>query len=1171
SPWRYGNGGEPWGGLVSAELQRNRALLVRLTARPPGPLRLPSGPLQAVLRGRWRDGALRGTTLDLASGASSLQLSGTLGRRFDLGGWWRLDPSDLPQAERLPPWLRSRPLAGRLALRGPLGSPQLEVATQLQQHHPVFGAWQAALRWDQGLVRLERFEARHLSAQATLPLQFRRGRGAVIGPLAASLELREFPLAALGPLVGTRLEGTLAGKGRVSGPLSALVPDLTLSVRGPGAGPLRLHESWSGRLEGMAGGGGLLRLRARPPGLDGRITARLDPRWRPLELLLERAGGRLSLDGDPRLYRWRAQAFPLDGLQLQPAGSHPLQPLAGVLSGTGELALQPLAFSGDVAIRQPAVFGLAGRELTATLRYGDRQYALRGTVLPLSGGRIDGQLSGQWRGPFQARFQGRQLSSLLFREMARAWDGWRGVIGPWRGRAADLGRPAIETVGMALQEQLAVLETTRDRLEALDLEQRRTTRAERLARLQMRVDADLAVQGPDLRRARARLEGRGHLWLNQSDRDLALARDPFEVRLEGPLFSGGGTFSVSGLTLSLLSLLTPVPDSLRGYLSVAGRYRLGGRRPELQMDLALDQAELAATGLRLERGRLELGEKGLDMDLALLAQGASSTVDLSGLLPLTASSRTLQLRMSSRGDGLRFLTALTGRAVQWRKGSVDLQLLVRGSLEDPIANGFLRFREGEYGFIGQTLQGVEATVLFDFEQMLVQGLSARVGPKGRISGEGRLGLVRPLSADPTLAVELQGVPFAMERIKAVADGRLALGGSLAAPSLGGSVAISRGVINAQPGQLARLEEGPGPAAAPPKGGATAQAPAAPGPLMRPTSMNDLLQRRWAFQEPLVLLGPEVESSTNVSLQEAIPNLPWLRFEDLRLAFGPDLRVVLPAIANFTTAGALRISGRLDPSLRASGVVRLLAGRLNLFTTTFGLDPDAPNVAVFTPSLGLVPYLDIALRSRIADNLNAFAPSSLGDPGLQILNAPTERDPQTGLSPLSQIKLIRVTVSVSGPADRIAENLRLRSNPPLPQERLIALIGGNSLAGLRGGQAGTALATALGQTLLSPLLGSLSDALGQRVSFALYPTYVTQAVASGEERFSGRVPPRLVLAGEVGLDLTDRLSASVLAVPNRSDVPAQINLNYKASNTWNIGASIDTEGAWQTVLQFFFRF
>ncbi len=1267
SPWSYGR----WGGRVSAELTRDRRLSVQLSARPPAGTGLPASGLRARLQGRWQNGALRGSRLDLSTGASRLQALGLLGRSVDLAGTWRLAPADLPGNGRWPAWLGRQPIAGGFRLAGPLGAPQLQLDSQLRAAHPLLGAWQASLRWRGGQLLLDRLEAAHLSARASLPLQPRRNRrGLEAGPLQAWLELRDFPLASLGPLLGTRLQGRLDAQGQLRGPLSALVPELTLAVRDPAAGPLALRQSWSGRLQGHAGGGGMLDLKAHGAGPQGRISARLDRRWLPTGVLLEREGGTLRLNGDPRLYSWQAQDLPLRALELLLPGSREPQPLEGLLSGRGQLGLQPLAFNGRVDLQQPLLFGLGGRSLQADLRYSGRQYALRGTVLPVSGGKVDAELSGQWRGAFHGRFQARGLSSLLFEEMARAWNRWRGIAVPPRGGAVDLGQPAIETLAMALQDRITVLDAVRERLQAWQEEQQRATRAERLAQLQVRMDADLTLQGPDLRRARADLNGRGHLWLHQSDRDLSLARDPFTLQLQGPLVQGGGSFSISGLTLSLLSLLTPVPDSLRGYLSLSGRYRLGGRRPELAMELALDQAALAGRGLRLERGGLELQAKGIEMDLALQAEGASSTVDLSGLLPLEASSETLELRLASRGDGLRFLTDLVGRAIHWRKGSVDLRLLVRGSLLDPIANGFLRFRDGEYDFIGQTLRGVEATVLFDFQQMLVQELKAQVGRNGRLSGEGRLGLVRPLADAPSLALQLRQVPFSQERIRAIADGRLELGGSLAAPVLGGRLTISHGVINAQPGQLARLEQpgAPGPAAVPgaaarpaaaappgpvsgdsrfradtvgggplsgdpagssPRQGRTAlvgppalegtptklsarrsrrldpaassSSPAAqnlPAPLptpqasalapaagtsapsaspgtgrgvVQPTSMNELLQRRWDFRQPLLLLGPDVESTTNLSLQEAIPNLPWLRFENLRLIFGPDLRMVLPNIANFTTGGSLWISGRLDPSLRASGVVRLLKGRLNLFTTTFSLDPDAPNVAVFTPSLGLVPFVDIALRTRIANNLTTLAPSGLGEAGLQAVPGPGERDGRSGFSSLNQLNLILVTVSVSGPADRIADNLRLRSNPPLPQERLVALIGGNSLAGLQGGQAGTALATALGQSLLSPLLASLSDALGQRVSLALYPTYVNQNLANGQERFSGRVPPQLVLAGEIGFDITDRFSTSVLAAPNRSDVPAQINLNYKASNTWNIGASIDTQGAWQSVLQFFFRF
>ena len=99
--------------------------------------------------------------------------------------------------------------------------------------------------------------------------------------------------------------------------------------------------------------------------------------------------------------------------------------------------------------------------------------------------------------------------------------------------------------------------------------------------------------------------------------------------------------------------------------------------------------------------------------------------------------------MPVANDTPRHFTTMASRAVAWDKGSADLQLLVRGDLSNPIANGFLRLKEGEIRFIGQTIRQIEATVLFDFDQLLLQELTASVGSKGKISGEGKIGLVQP--------------------------------------------------------------------------------------------------------------------------------------------------------------------------------------------------------------------------------------------------------------------------------------------------------------------------------------------------------------------------------------------------------------------------------------------
>ena len=1049
------------------------------------------------------------------------------------------------------------------ALTGPLGaSPQLEadlrasgsladprLALALRQRRNLLvGPWNAQLAWARQRLVLEQLTGPELRASGRMPLAWGR-QGLRAGELNLQLALRRYPLARLTPLLGSRVRGVFEAWGTLRGPLAALRPELELQVESPGAGPLALAETWRGHLIPTPGGGGALELDALAPAPPGRLTASLGRNWLPSRVQLERQEGQLAFSGSPRRYLWRARAFPLAGLSLALGPRQRLQPLSGLLSGQGALDLQPLWMHGSARIEAPQLLGIRGRRFDAHGEYRGDRFELTGLLQPRgdgrrSGGQIGLRLRGERGGALWSRLEGRDLSADLIRELLEAWPQWRGGPPPPRGRARDLGSLAIDTLGGSLQDQLQALAAAQQQLASRVVLARERSPRPQLHDLQALVDANLTLTGPSPDRLHLDLSARGHLWLEREDRDQVLASEPLRVRLEGPLGQGGGRFSFDHLPLALLAMLTPVPEGLRGGLSAQGRYRLGGASPELEATLALQQASLNGQALSLERGALALDGEALEVDWSLRSAGASSDVEFKGRVPLQPEAEGLELRLASRADGLRFLASLAGPSVRWQQGTADLQLLVRGSLRQPIANGFLRFRKGVLEVAGQTMRELEATVLFDFAELELQELSARVGERGLLSGSGQLALVTP-SEDQArpLTLQLRQAPFSVPRLRAVADGAVRVGGSLLRPQLGGELRLSRGVLNVQPGQLAK-EEAP----------------------EQPVSMRQLVEERWDFNQPIVVMGPDIESGTSRSLREAVPNLPFIGLDGLRLRLGPDLRVVVPNVVNFSTAGLLTLNGPLDPSLQARGVVRLLNGRLGLFTTSFSLDPDAPNVAVFTPSLGLIPYLDIALRTRVSDNIATGRTdrSSIYDWNVA---APT--------TALDQLNLIRVVLTVSGPADRLMENIRLRSSPPLPEDRLVALIGGNSLVGLIGGNATAALATALGQSLLSPVVGSLSEAFGQRFSFALYPTYFAPADTAsssgpGQTR-TRRIPSQLVLGSEIGLDLTERFNFSVLAAPNRSDIPPQMTLRYQASDKLGLQGSVDSEGRWQTQLQLFFRF
>ena len=1081
--------------------------------------------------------------LDLTSGRSGLALRGQLWPRLALTSQRLRLGSELTQAwPTLKPILGASPqVIGQLTARGTPAQP--EIALELAQaHNPLLGSVQTQLSWAHQLLKLESLRAPGLTASGALPVRLTAGGRPVLGDLDLGLDLGHYPVKRLTPLVGARLAGHLKANGRIRGPLRALRPELVLEIEHPGAGPLDLDETWAGRF----GPNGDLRLRTTGDALAGDLVARINRRWLPKQVRLSRGGGQLTLTGSPRRYHWTAQALPLDGLSLRLQQAQAPLPLRGSLSGQSALDLQPLAMVADGLLRDPGLPGLSGRQLQARVRYRGGELSLKGEWLAKPQGQVAFQLRRRPDGALWSRLEGRSLSSDLLRNLRLAWPLWQQAKPLKGGTALDLGSLAIDTLGSSLSDQLAALALAKQRLNSLVLPGASSRQDLALADLQALVDADLTLSGPSPARLTIDLETRGHLWLRDQTMDRALGEEPFIARLQGPLQDGQGRFSFSQLPLALLALAGPLPAPLRGGLAASGSYRLGGPRPGLWSELLLENGRLGDQPLALERGSLELKNQAIALDLSLRSQGATNNVDLKGSIPLDASREGLELRLASRGDGLRFLTGLAGSGLSWTSGSADLQLLVRGSVAEPIANGFLRCRDGSFTLAGQAIRDLQAMVLFDFQNLELQQLTAQVGSSGQLTGSGQLPLFEAAEVQRPLKLVLTKAPFSLPLLAGVGDGDITLGGSLRQPELGGELAISQGAFTVR---LSSLASG-----------------AKPGQAV---TVPQLVEQGWDFQRPLQVFSSDQESSSGRSLRAALPNLPMLGLRKLRLRFGPNLRVVVPTVANFSPTnfninGLLTLNGRLDSSLQASGVVRLLSGRLSLFTTTFNLDPDSPNVAVFTPSLGLVPYLDIAMRTRVSDSRS----SNQGD------RSSIYEWAQAGTpGSFDQLNLVKVVVKVSGPADQLADSLQLSSSPPMSKERLLGLIGANSLAGLSDGNAGAALATVLGQTLLSPLVSSLSDVMGQRVSFALYPTYVVPSSQTATEgsNSSQRIPSQLVLGSEIGIDLSERFNASVLAAPNRSDIPPQMTLRYQASDRLGVQGSFDSQGRWQTQLQLFYRF
>ena len=1049
----------------------------------------------------------------------------------------------------------SADVAGGLQLSGPLASPLLKLDLA-QVRNPLLQRWDlsASWSWAAGVLALNRFDSPALRAEGRLPLAWRDG-SLQVGDLMAGFALQELPLARLAAVTEVPLQGTLSARGQLQGPLNALRPDVALDLNRPGAGPLRMPERWQGRLAGDLSTGLTIGLVSGSSASPAALKVLLAADGWPTTVDLERGGGVLRVrSGQDRQLQWIADRLSLDGIQLALSTETPIQPVRGRLSGDGSLRLQPLQLKGAVRVDDPTVQGVALKQIELDGQLIGGRYQAQGRLQPEQG-EIQMKASGRLNAELRSRFEATAVDVPWLLAVARQLRGDDTDHAGPVGLADDLGTLVIDTFGGSLDGHLQALAMSRQAVEAYDLAHPRP--GAEADDLDGRLDAVVTLFGPDVRSLFVEADARAHLWVDGEDKDQMLQMEPLVAQIKGPLQGGEGRFSLLHLPFSLLGLVAPLPSALRGAIGAKGVYDLSGQGPLLTLELDFEQVSFGGTTLVLERRQVELSNTGVKVDLALRGSAASETVQVRGLIPLSLRDE-LELDVESHGDALGFLASSAGDALSVKRGSSDLRLMLRGYLDQPQANGFLVVRNGELKAGEQTLRRINTSLVFDFNRVEVSRLEATLASGGTLTAAGAVGLFVPREEVTPLTIRLSKGKLRQSIVDVSAEGEVTVEGALNRPLISGQLNLSKGMIQPRGGLLSRLRRGLG--ASQPRGVQTVTSP--PG---SPVPRESLLEESWDYSQPLVLFGPGVASPVSKEFQDALPNLPAVRFRNFRLGLGPDLQVQMPPLISFRGGGQLLINGPLDPSLQLRGLIRLNRGRLSLFSTTFRLDSKAPNVAVFTPSLGLIPYVDIAMKTRVSDSVQTGENGASSTSNVFDLNGLGSMGDGGG-----SLRLVKVTVQATGPADRLLGNLDLRSSPPMSEAQLLSMIGGNSLSGLAGA-GGAALATVLGQSLLSPVIGTLSDAMGQRLQIALFPTYITPEVKDAEERTSGRVPPKFTLVTEIGVDVSDRFDFSVLAAPNTTDVPPQATVTYQLNPNTALSGSVNSNGTWQSQLQVFFRF
>ncbi|KZV19901.1 hypothetical protein F511_32243 [Dorcoceras hygrometricum] len=313
-----------------------------------------------------------------------------------------------------------------------------------------------------------------------------------------------------------------------------------------------------------------------------------------------------------------------------------------------------------------------------------------------------------------------------------------------------------------------------------------------------------------------------------------------------------------------------------------------------------------------------------------------------------------------KDGGMMLLTALSPYA-KWLHGNAEVMLQVRGTVEQPVLDGSAYFHRATVSspVLRKPVTNFGGTVLVNSNRLRISSLEGRVNRRGKLYVKGNLPLrTSEASLSDKLDLKCEGLEvLARNTLSGQVDSQLQITGSIMQPNISGKIKISHGEVY--------LPHDKGGGAAP-FNRETLHEPRLPtGGYSRMIASKYISRFLNLIPDASNITsnkpsGDRDEVEKETVLVSRKPKLD-VRLTDLRVALGPELRIVYPLILNFAVRGELELNGPAHPKrIRTKGTLTFENGDVNLVATQVRLKREHLNIAKFEPENGLDPTLDLAL-------------------------------------------------------------------------------------------------------------------------------------------------------------------------------------------------------------------
>ncbi len=986
-----------------------------------------------------------------------------------------------------------------------------------------------------------------IKLNGNIPYRF-SNKGIKFGILDTNFILNRTQLSNLNLFRKNGIRGFITAKGKVRGELDNLKTLIDFNIDYPHYKGIRIREIWDGKITNNDKGY-LLKMNNRYSPIPSFLSIKIDSKLKPTNLdfirIFDSNKGSFNIVRNKGSYLWRADNFPLNEIELS-LQNNQFDRVIGTINGSGNFPADQSSFDGRFALSLGKYRNIKFANSLFQFFFKDNQLNINSSIYPLDGGMIDINFQSNKNNLFEVDFINisanwaalTTLDILNFNKNKKVSSG----------NSKDLKFIQIINSEKTLDQQLNYLKKS---LKPKDIGVNRKRINNFLDKFEGRYNASLKIYGNEFSNYKINSKVSG--FLKEKNNLKNPFKNDFSIDLNGGLFNSKGVLKVSRLPLSLGNLFFDKPKDLKGSLSIKLSYDLD--KKNFSSIISSEQTKIKDFSLNFNKGFIDFNDSLLKLNLSIMPENALRPITLLGTIPIRKEGE-IDLRLKGDQKFLELIGNLSNQNFSFNNGDANLRMLITGSRNKPIANGFLFIKDAEINIFKNDLKSINTTMIFDFDQVDIKSFNAIVNESGKLSLKGSLPFYQELEKNK------KSINFISKDLKLIGnefdfafDSNMYIKGSFISPYIKGKIVLKNGFINLDSNN-------------------------------KKVNNNSAIKKEVeifkTWPELYWLRDKEIEIISNESFlnrnlfNENLPDFfGKVNFDNLFIKLGPDFRIEYGNILKvyLDTKIDLNLNGNLKNNLNARGLVDIKKGRANLYTTPFKLNKNKDNYILFASRNGITPYLDFSLTSKVPDTIIPISENNKDTNLSNDLNAP-DNSKSFGAFGVGNTRFIKIEASYNGFLDQLSfedrnQKIKLRSSPSYSRSQIIGLIGGNS-------------SNLINRAFISQLNGA--EGFNERLQLSLYPALIENNdsgnnIFSSETLTIGETQEESINDGmssqawiaEIGFDITDSLNFAMQATPNRDDIPPLWILTLQANDYLEFLGSVDAKGEWKSQFQLFFRY